>query len=71
MDYRTSSYNSNWRPKKNYCVGELKLICLDGWGKINPSDRAWIMKEANEDEYQYIILNTEDGDLNVKIEGEI
>ena len=52
-------------------AGELKLICLDGWGKINPSDRAWIMKEANEDDYQYIILNTEDGDLNVKIEGEI
>ena len=52
-------------------AGELKLICLDGWGKINPSDRAWIKKEANEDDYQYIILNTEDGDLNVKIEGEI
>ena len=52
-------------------AGELKLICLDGWNKINPSDRAWIKKEANEDEYQYIILNTEDGDLNVKIEGKI
>lgn len=52
-------------------AGELKLICLDGWGKINPSDRAWIMKEANEDDYQYIILNTEDGDLNVKIEGDL
>jgi len=52
-------------------AGELKLICLDGWNKINPSDREWIEREINEDEYQYIIISTEDGDLNVKIEGEI
>lgn len=48
-------------------AGELKLICLDGWNKINESDRAWIEKEINEDEFQYIILETLDGDLNVKI----
>jgi len=52
-------------------AGELKLICLDGWNKINESDRAWIEKEINEDEFQYIILETMDGELNVKIEGEI
>ena len=52
-------------------AGELKLICLDGWNKINPSDREWIEKEIAEDEYQYIVLSTDDGDLNVKIEGEI
>ncbi|MCO1599856.1 AAA family ATPase [Desulfosporosinus nitroreducens] len=52
-------------------AGELKLICLDGWNKINPSDREWIEKEINEDEYQYVILETTEGDLNVKIEGEI
>ena len=52
-------------------AGELKLICLDGWNKINESDRAWIEKEINEDEFQYIILETMDGDLNVKIDGEI
>jgi len=23
-------------------AGELKLICLDGWNKINPTERAWI-----------------------------
>lgn len=50
-------------------AGELKLICLDGWNKINPSDREWIEKEISEDEFQYIILSTQDGDLNVKIEG--
>lgn len=52
-------------------AGELKLICLDGWNKINPKDREWIEREINEDDFQYIILSTEDGDLNVKIEGEI
>ena len=52
-------------------AGDLKLICLDGWNKINPSDREWIEKEIAEDDFQYLILSTEDGDLNVKIEGEI
>ena len=52
-------------------AGELKLICLDGWSKINPSDKEWIEKEIAEDEFQYIILSTVDGDLEVKIEGEI
>lgn len=52
-------------------AGELKLICLDGWNKINPSDREWIEKEISEDEFQYIILSTQNGDLEVKIEGDI
>jgi energy-coupling factor transporter ATP-binding protein EcfA2 len=52
-------------------AGELKLICLDGWNKINPSDREWIEKEIAEDDFQYIVLETTDSDLNVKIEGEI
>lgn len=52
-------------------AGELKLICLDGWNKINPSDREWIEKEIAEDEFQYIVLETTDSDLTVKIEGEI
>ena len=52
-------------------AGELKLICLDGWNKINPSDREWIEKEIAEDDFQYIVLETTDSDLTVKIEGEI
>lgn len=52
-------------------AGELKLICLDGWNKINPSDREWIEKEIAEDEYQYIILETTDSDLTVNIDGDI
>src|SRR5665648_918569 len=52
-------------------AGELKLICLDGWNKINPSDREWIEREIAEDEYQYILLETTDSDLTMKIEGEI
>ena len=52
-------------------AGDLKLICLDGWNKINPSDREWIEKEIAEDDFQYIVLETTEGELNVKIEGEI
>jgi len=52
-------------------AGELKLICLDGWNKINPSDREWIEKEIAEDEYQYILLETTDSDLTINIEGAI
>ena len=33
-------------------AGELKLICLDGWNKINPKERAWIEKESSEDDFQ-------------------
>lgn len=49
-------------------AGELKLICLDGINKINEADRKWIEAEAQTDEYQYFIINTADGDLQVKIE---
>jgi len=52
-------------------AGELKLICLDGWNKINPSDREWIEKEIAEDDFQYLILSTQNGDLEVRIEEEI
>jgi len=52
-------------------AGELKFICLDGWNKINPSDREWIEKEIVEDEFQYLVLETTDSELEIKIEGEI
>jgi len=52
-------------------AGELKFICLDGWNKINPSDREWIEKEIIEDEFQYLVLETTDSELEIKIEGEI
>ncbi len=48
-------------------AGELKLICLDGWNKINPSARTWIEKEMQEDEFQYIVVSTEDGDLAMDV----
>ena len=50
-------------------AGQLKLICLDGWNKINPTERAWIEKEINEDEFQYVVVSTEDGDLTMNILG--
>jgi len=48
-------------------AGELKLICLDGWNKINPTERTWIEKEIKEDEFQYVVVSTEDGDLAMNV----
>lgn len=50
-------------------AGQLKLICLDGWNKINPTERTWIEKEINEDEFQYVVVSTEDGDLTMNVSG--
>jgi len=52
-------------------AGQLKLICLDGWNKINPTERTWIEKEINEDEFQYVVVSTEDGDLAMNVSGEV
>ncbi len=46
--------------------GDLKVICLDGINKINPADRAWIEAEMQTDEYQYFVISTEDGELNIE-----
>ena len=48
-------------------AGQLKLICLDGWNKINPTERAWIEKEISEDDFQYVVVSTEDGELAMNI----
>jgi len=50
-------------------AGQLKLICLDGWNKINPTERAWIEKEISEDDFQYVVVSTEDGDLAMNVSG--
>jgi len=31
------------------------------------TERAWIEKEISEDEFQYIIVSTEDGDLTINV----
>ncbi len=48
-------------------AGQLKLICLDGWNKINKAERAWIEKEISEDDFQYVVVSTEDGDLAMNV----
>lgn len=48
-------------------AGQLKLICLDGWNKINPRSRTWIEQEISEDEFQYVVVSTEDGDLAMNV----
>lgn len=54
-----------YRMAKAQC-GELKVICLDGFNKINPADRKWIEKEMETDEFQYFVTNTVDGDLKIE-----
>jgi len=54
-----------YRMAKAQC-GELKVICLDGFNKINPADRKWIEKEMETDEFQYFVINTVDGDLKIE-----
>jgi exonuclease SbcC len=54
-----------YRMAKAQC-GDLKVICLDGINKINPADRAWIESEMETDEYQYFLLKTTDGELNIE-----
>lgn len=57
-----------FRMAKAQC-GPLKVICLDGINKINGADREWIEREMKTDEYQYFVIETQDGDLNVSIKG--
>ena len=51
-------------------VGELKVICLDGWQNLGSKMQEKIMQEAKQDEYQYFILSTVQGPLSIEIEGE-
>lgn len=55
-----------FRVAKAQC-GPLKIICLDGINKINDSDRKWIEKEMQTDEYQYFITQTEDGNFSIDV----
>jgi hypothetical protein len=48
-------------------AGELKVICIDGINKINPSDRKWLEEEMKTDDLQYFLLDTIDSDLRVEI----
>lgn len=52
-------------------LGDLKVLCVDGIDKINEADRVWLDEYMATDDFQYFILQTCNGDLNVKIEGEI
>jgi len=54
-----------FRVAKAQC-GDLKVVCLDGINKINKSDRAWIERDMEIDEYQYFISATTDGDLGIE-----
>lgn len=49
-------------------AGELKVICLDGWEKINEEAYAELLKEMEKDDYQYfvtIVKDTADGIMKV------
>lgn len=49
-------------------AGELKVICIDGINKINPSDRKWLEEEMKTDDLQYFLLDTVDSELKVEIQ---
>ena len=57
-----------YRMAKAQC-GDLKVICLDGFNKINPTARKWIEAEMQTDEYQYFVIETTDGDLQIDVKG--
>jgi len=52
-------------------LGDLKVLCVDGIDKINKADREWLEEYMANDDFQYFLLQTIDGDLTVTIEGEI
>jgi exonuclease SbcC len=46
---------------------ELKVICVDGWGKLGSKQRE-IIEKAMTDDFQYFLLETVDGqDMNIEI----
>lgn len=50
-------------------AGLLKLICLDGWEKINPISQQKLLEEMKADEYQYFVTqvaDTEFGEVEVE-----
>lgn len=56
------------RVAKAQC-GLLKLICLDGWEKINEKSQNELLKEMTADEYQYFVTQVTDTESNeVEIE---
>jgi exonuclease SbcC len=52
-------------------AGDLRVVCIDGISKINQADRKWLDEKMVTDDLQYFLLDTNDSDLNVKIEGVI
>ena len=50
-------------------AGLLKLICLDGWEKINEKSQNELLEEMTTDEYQYFVTQVTDTESNeVEIE---
>ncbi len=52
-------------------LGDLKVLCVDGIDKVNKADREWLESYMATDDFQYFLLSTCNGNLSVKIEGEI
>ena len=52
------------RVAKAQC-GVLKLICLDGWEKINEKSQNELLEEMTADEYQYFVTQVTDTESNL------
>ena len=49
-------------------AGELKIICLDGWEKINEKAQQELLEKMTNDEYQYfitLVTDTESGKVEI------
>ena len=61
------------RVAKAQC-GLLKLICLDGWEKINEKSQNELLEEMTADEYQYFVtqvIDTESNEVEIEKIGEV
>ena len=52
-------------------AGELKVICLDGFHSLNPSEQEKMKNEIKDDEFQYFVNVTTDDEFGIKTEGDI
>jgi exonuclease SbcC len=48
-------------------LGDLKIVCFDGFQDLNPEEQRKIFEEAHKDDYQWYFLKTTDGDLKIEI----
>lgn len=49
--------------------GQFRFICFDGFESLNPDEQNLFIKKALEDEFEWFITNTTDGEFGIEILG--